>query len=1040
MKKFAIIILGLIIINSLYGVDLSNRNMTLRLNGHDHLVSDALSYKIERAYLRNKSSIEDTIETVFETEAGIDTCTAELPENITAITFDNGSTSDTGLIKIKIENCHLYFSYSEDICNFDMDFDLLVTGNICISTDSLSYILNVNNLVSICNHMYVNLIPPESCEDYRGPWWNPLKWVDLWTCIGEFAYCASLQMAPQLMISFNFMNQFIEELPDTSILIYCLPTKSEVDNYNPSIASDVLNSFPIDFSFTYEGTDSNLVISLDFMKGTEINPNAFINIQPDPVNHDSYDHIGFACQFDNFMYAYQNSSWPNHSIDNPVECATTMLNLMASTSAQSIRLEVPWLKIQSNIPTNQVNRGINPDFLDTPAGQLTINTFMNSSNWQDFDAILNMVLDSKIEPILQIGHGHTRHAPRIGTGKLMAPNSPIGQNDSTYFVDENTYLYYLKLFAHATVRKYRNQVAYWMIENEFNVAKFNRLFYGWRMGNLWDDESTNGFQEKVWNILVNAVRTEDPSAKIVCNFHILNLVKGLERFGSDCDVIGVNIYPNMKFALPILGFAPGELIWATRRALKGLGMGNKEVWVTETNYPAIFSSNPPPDITFGEDLLYYSYSRQADYLQSAIETSLQYGAKGFFWFSFWLYEVKSYGDYTEYGGLIPKNTLSLKQPTASRASTTTLNNHPGKCSVLLTNKNLSSGVNLGGKISLAGERDSLQSGEKPVYALRDRTHISRTDQRVLQGLVHNQWNTNDDFKLAESFEIGEDLSEYPRVAYFTSTDNITISTNLPQVNIEFWDPWYFDEVAQSQPDCYRTISPGDFAVFLDQNQYFENEKPIYHLKAPKCFATTNTIYDFVRWESADPSEAVFNASNAISTINRETQVVFKSSSATVTAVYTAVNQIANYTLSIPAGETLTIPAGASILFASGFKFNIAGKLYAQGTEANKVILQSSNPSNPWKGFEVSLNSTNPKDNVLSLSNCIIKNAKNLVKVNSSVNKRAIIQMHKCVVPQLYYYYPEIREYDPDDDGYFFRYRNTTPSINPAIIKRNIHAA
>ena len=984
MKKLAIIIWGLISITSLYGVDLSSRNMTLRLNGHDHLVFDALSYKIEKAYLRNKSSIEDTIETVFRTEAGIDTCTAILPENVTTVTFDEGSASDTGVIKIKIEDCHLY--YEKDICNFDMDFDLLITGNIFISTDSLSYILNVNNLVSICNHMNINLIPPESCEDYQGQWWNPFKWVDLWTCMGEMALCAPLGMASQLMISFGFMNQFVEEIPDTSILIYCLPTKSEVDNYDPSIANDILNSFPINFSFTYDGVDSNLVISMDFMKGTDANPTAFTGIQPDPVTHDSYDHIGYGTGFDNFMYAYQSSSWADPNVDNPIECASTLLNLMSNTSIQSIRVEVPWLYIQGNIPTNRVNCGLNPDFLDTPTGQDSIEAFMNRSTWQDFDAVLSMILDNKIEPILQIGHGHTRHAPRIGTGKLMAPNNPTGQNDSTYFVDENTYLYYLKLFAHATVRKYRNKIAFWQIEGEFNVAKFNRLFYGWRLGNLWDDESSGGFQDKVWDILVNAVRTEDPSAKIVTNFHMLNLVKALQRFGPDCDIIGLNIYPNLKFAYPVLGFVPGELVWATRRALKGLNMSDKDVWITETNYPALYSSDPPANISLDSNFVYYSYGRQADFLESALETSLNYGAKGFFWWTLWLYETatnEDFGDLSDYGGLIPKNTMNLKQPTASRFSTTTLNNHPGKCNVQLTNKNISTGVNLGGKISLASERDSLNSGET-AYALRDRTHISRTDQRVLQGLVHNRWNSESDYKLAVSFPVLSTWTEYDRIAYFTSTDNITISTNLPQASIEFWDPWYYNEQTMTQPDCFRTISPGNFSVFRNQNQNFESGKPIYHLKAPKVFSTTSTIYDFVRWESPDPSVAVFNGSSAISTINRETQVVFKSSGATVTAVYRAVNQLANYTLSIPPDEILTITAGANISFAEGFTFNVKGALTVAGTIEDPVTLSSTGMDDDFaSGGYGYLITYSPQDTLIRVSspgahvtiaNTVIENA------------------------------------------------------------------
>ena len=119
---------------------------------------------------------------------------------------------------------------------------------------------------------------------------------------------------------------------------------------------------------------------------------------------------------------------------------------------------------------------------------------------------------------------------------------------------------------------------------------------GWRAGGSWSEEGTNGFQWKVWRTWVDAVREEDPSAKIVSAFHMLKLQYGLETFGPDCDIIGVNLYPHDYFAMPVMGFAVGELVWATRRALQGMGMGNKPVWVTETNYPGVIdNTNIEPD-------------------------------------------------------------------------------------------------------------------------------------------------------------------------------------------------------------------------------------------------------------------------------------------------------------------------------------------------------------------------------------------------------------------------------------------------------------
>jgi len=918
MKKvFLTIIVTFLMISNLVGVDFSNRDMIIRMNGHDHYVHDFISDTLARAYLAQKASISDTLRILLE-EKGVSNPTISVPNEITKITFMQHTTSGKGKFTVRIDSWDVDFPLGA--CDIDVDFDLLLTGITEIVSDSLSYNLKIGNFTIDVENFEVDS--------------EPKKWYQFW----NYFTCPYVGAFVQIFGGFAFMNPLTGLIEDTEIELIVLD-KLPGDVNDPDLVQEAIESFPLDFSFSYEGTDSNLVICFNFMQGTEANPTAFTGIQPDPVTHDSYDHIGFGCQFDNFMYAYQNSSWADPTIDNPIECTNTLLSLMSNTSAQSIRLEVPWLKIQGNIPVNRVNCGLDPDFLDSPAGQDTIIAFMSRSTWQDFDSVLTLIIDNQIEPVLQVGHGHTAHAPRVGSNLYMAPNNVPGQDGDKYYVDENTYLYYLKLFAHATVRKYQNQIAFWNIENEINVTKFNRHFYGWRKGDLWDDESQGGFQKKVWNILVNAVHTEDPSGKIVVNFHMLNLVKGLERFGPDCDIIGVNLYPNMEFAAPVLGFAPGELVWATRRALKGLGMDTKEVWITETNYPALHADDPPADISLKDDLAYYSYDRQADYIQSAVETSLQYGAKGFFWFSFWLYEVKSDG-YTEYGGLIPKNTLTLKQAPATRFSSTTLEKHPGKCAVQLTNKSIQTGENIEGKISLATEKDSLQSGEI-VYALRDRNHTSRTDQRELQGLVHNKWNTNIEFKLVEPFYIAENINEYSRVAYFESTENITISKNISGVTIEFHGPWYYDEETQTQPDCYHPVTTDQHTVFLNQNPNFYSNQPIYRLKASHIGQVTeNDIYVFDHWVSPSASVAVFNAQGATTTTNRITPVVFKQDNATVTAHYVSANAEGK---EVHITEPVYFPEGSIYLIENG-NFYIGIETDDQiiaGTENNKIIFKPS---------------------------------------------------------------------------------------------------
>jgi hypothetical protein len=153
----------------------------------------------------------------------------------------------------------------------------------------------------------------------------------------------------------------------------------------------------------------------------------------------------------------------------------------------------------------------------------------------------------------------------------------------------------------------------------------------------------------------------------------------------------------------------------------------------------------------------------------------------------------------------------------------------------------------------------------------------------------------------------------------------------------------------------------------------------------------------------------------------------------VTANYgTKVSNQANYTATIPSDETLTIPAGASIPFAGGFIFNVQGNLTVAGTADNMVTLSASNSSNPWKGFEVTLNSTVAANNHVSLSNCIIKNATNPIKIVTSDNKNALIEMQNCVITQLLYSEPEIVFEDDLDDGNILRYRNMHESLEDFV--------
>jgi len=241
------------------------------------------------------------------------------------------------------------------------------------------------------------------------------------------------------------------------------------------------------------------------------------------------------------------------------------------------------------------------------------------------------------------------------------------------------------------------------------------------------------------------------------------------------------------------------------------------------------------------------------------------------------------------------------------------------------------------------------------------TQTLRGRQDIVSGEKYNNWIIDNDVKNHRAFSITQSSPSSLISNLKQVTGNVTINVNLTGSHtIQFKDPWFVDYADPSYgnnlrnrgsdavfrtrstpfcPDYTTTYENGQSykGVFMDQNLTFNSTKPIYTLKAPQIGQVTSSdIYVFDHWQSPSASVAGFNSSGATSTTNRETPVVFKSANATVTAVYTAVNQIADYRLEVPADETLTIPAGASISFADGFEIVVEGNFIAEGTEFDRI--------------------------------------------------------------------------------------------------------
>jgi hypothetical protein len=396
------------------------------------------------------------------------------------------------------------------------------------------------------------------------------------------------------------------------------------------IIEQALSSFPMEMDL-YGKEDPaqgivQLIIEINFLTGTTDNHSAFIGIEPSPIDGSQLKAGGFS-----FLYWVLQMGFPWHVTWNESERVDYALSIMEESDFQDFRLELRWSDLQKRAyrgdqldPANISSEDIE-DFLahadhwDTTAFE-TINTYISNGSNRD------------LQTFMAIGVGHQDRMPLDENGKRIAPATE-GWEPADEFtgVSANEYLYNLKIYAHATVRKFADDIHVWQIENELNAAFFAAAIpEWWRKGDLWLDRE---FRNKVWQILVEAVRSEDPDALIIHDFHMLGFMAALEDWSDDLNIIGINYYPNQLASLPVMGFSVGEYVWAVRRALKGLGYEDIPVWVTETGYPGIEIEDPADNISLADDVDYFSESRQSAYLGTALTSAVEKGAEGFFYYS-----------------------------------------------------------------------------------------------------------------------------------------------------------------------------------------------------------------------------------------------------------------------------------------------------------------------------------------------------------------------------------------------------------------------
>jgi hypothetical protein len=220
------------------------------------------------------------------------------------------------------------------------------------------------------------------------------------------------------------------------------------------------------------------------------------------------------------------------------------------------------------------------------------------------------------------------------------------------------------------------------------------------------------------------------------------------------------------------------------------------------------------------------------------------------------------------------------------------------------------------------------------------------------------------------------IFKHSEIAYF----------QIPQgAIVEIDDPYYYNQSTSSFEDKIVTISNGEYEIFLNEN---------YTISASYIGQVSQSdIYVFDHWSGSN----VDFGGGATSTTSRETDVVFKSAGATVTAVYVSANAN-DIAVTINQNETLTIPAGGHYVsqFNSGnythFGFYVFGTLEINGESDAPVIFEST-VDYGWEGIKL-----RPKDNAshVQVNHCVFRNALETINIVEDEGT-VVIEMDNCLI-------------------------------------------
>jgi len=289
--------------------------------------------------------------------------------------------------------------------------------------------------------------------------------------------------------------------------------------------------------------------------------------------------------------------WYPHQVNGETdeEKLENFTDLLREIGAEWFRMGIPIIAVREKI-----------DPCEGPFSQL------QNGEWALVEKTVATFEKKGISLILAVGVGYTGGLPFIsedGCLKEMA-----GERIHPHIIGKDRYIEFTTAFARIMVRKFKNFVKIWQIENELNVA-CETVAWGWREGNAWCERE---FLDSLIESLYHAVKEEDPDAKTTHNFHTdLHFKEDIKRWYEYLDIIGLDAYPNYLVGEPTYGREVGKRVGIAVRLFP-----EKPVIVLETGYPTF-----PEERKFSEE-------NQAKYIRDAIDSTFENGGAGFLYFTF----------------------------------------------------------------------------------------------------------------------------------------------------------------------------------------------------------------------------------------------------------------------------------------------------------------------------------------------------------------------------------------------------------------------